>query len=236
MVGCEGAGVVTKVSFEDTSRSLSLFPTTLFICVASTLGIWLDTSVSFIASEKRLFAMVINSLSNVSLDDRGPLFAIKSREIGVDMTVAISASVMNEFSVLRVSCVVVDSDSNDRSSLSLLEGAVFKPTVSSVVVSVFSNDNVVVSMLVVELGAASVDKVVTVNSTEFSVFVAPWKVLGVVVEERSLCKSDKMSCAGSTNLFCNVDVMTGACVVIVSITSLEISVVNCSVVLVTSVV
>lgn len=198
VVGGMGAGVVSNVSFEDTDRSLSLFSTFTWITSASV--IWLGTGrVSFIASEKRVFAMVISSVSNVSLDDRGLLSVVKSREINA--TVAAS---VGEFPGLRVSCVVDSADSNDAFSLASLEDAVSEPTVScvvvsrpsiaaSVVVSVFGNDQVVVSTLVVGLGVLVESEITLANCGLAVATVVPGVVLGTVVPDKLPCKRDKMS-------------------------------------------
>lgn len=76
--GLESSGDVvipSDVPFEDTVRFLLSFPT-----------------VSFIASVKRVFAIVISSASNVSFDDRRSFSVTDSttREVGVGVTVVTS--------------------------------------------------------------------------------------------------------------------------------------------------
>lgn len=223
----EGSMVAAKVSFDDTDRSsFSIVP---FAWIASTSGVWLGTSrVSFIASEKRVFAMVISSVSNVSLDDRGSLSVTRSRD-EINATVATSVVSSDEFSGLRVSCIV--GDSNDAFPFSSLEDVVSKPTVSWVVVSCVPLDVPVVvlddvsTLVVVGLSVLVDDESDIALGSNCGSAVVNLGLPGVVVAKGTLpCKRNKMSCAKSINRDRNVDVMTGACVV--WNTSFEISVVD----------
>lgn len=80
----EGAVVASDVPFEDTDRFLSSFPTVP--------SVWVDCRVSFIASVKRVFAIVISSASNVSLDNRGSFSVTESTIRGVDIGIVVASS------------------------------------------------------------------------------------------------------------------------------------------------